>query len=53
MAKRRAEKKTDPNDEQELTLAFDAATGLMLAITVEPRTTPIPEKPSRRGKKNR
>lgn len=50
MSKRRV-KKTDRNDEQELVLAFDPATGLMLATAVVPRTTPIPDKPRRRGKK--
>ncbi|WP_185932506.1 hypothetical protein [Streptomyces sp. WAC 01325] len=49
MAKRR-EKKPDPNDEQQLGITLDPFTQLPIT-TVEPRTTPIPEKPRRRGKK--
>lgn len=45
MAKRRP-KKTDPNDELELVLVFDPATGLSTTTTA-PRTTPIPDKPRR------
>ncbi|MFI1678823.1 hypothetical protein [Streptomyces sp. NPDC020607] len=50
MAKRRA-KKPNPSDDQQFDLALDPTTGLMLALTVGPRTTPTPDKPRRRGKK--
>lgn len=51
MAKPRP-KKTDPNDELELVLVFDPATGLSTTTTA-PRTTPIPDKPHSRRKKTR
>ncbi|MEU9323220.1 hypothetical protein AB0D91_05310 [Streptomyces canus] len=51
MPKRRA-KKADPNDELELGLTFDVISGLPMT-TVQPRTTPIPDKPRRRSKKTR
>ncbi|WP_369274495.1 hypothetical protein AB5J55_35260 [Streptomyces sp. R11] len=50
MAKR--QKKTNPNDVDELQLTVDPFTGLP-ALTVVPRTTPIPEKKSRRGRRSR
>lgn len=47
----RRARKTDPNDEQELGLIFNPLTGLPETV-VQPRTTPIPDKPRRgRGKK--
>lgn len=49
MAKRRTPK-PNPNDADELQLTFNPATGLPELVVV-PRTTPIPEKKSRRGKK--
>ncbi|CAM5530080.1 hypothetical protein SALBM135S_00861 [Streptomyces alboniger] len=49
MAKRRS-KQTDPNDADELQLTTDPMTALP-ALVVVPRTTPIPDKPRRRGKK--
>lgn len=48
MAKRA--KKPNPNDIDELQLTVDPFTGLP-ALNVVPRTTPIPDKPRRRGKK--
>lgn len=45
MAKRRP-KKTDPNDDLELGLTINPFTGLP-ETTVQPRTTPIPDKPRR------
>lgn len=50
MAKR--QKKTNPNDVDELQLTFNPATGLPELVVV-PRTTPITDKPRRRGKKSR
>jgi hypothetical protein len=51
MVKRRESKpKPVSNDDLELTLEIDPIT--FLPVTgVAPRTTPIPEKPRRRGKK--
>ena len=49
MAKRRA-KKADPNDELELGLTFDVISGLPMT-TVQPRTTPIPERKPRKSKR--
>jgi len=49
MPKRR-EKKADPNDDLELTLEIDPFTFLPVTGTAL-RTTPIPDKPRRRGKK--
>lgn len=49
MTKRR-KKQADPNDELELGLIFNPTTGLPETV-VQPRTTPIPDKPRRRGKK--
>ncbi|NUT31632.1 MAG: hypothetical protein HOV79_01020 [Hamadaea sp.] len=49
MAKR-PKKKPDPNDEQQLGITLDPFTQLPIT-TVEPRTTPIPEKPRHRGRK--
>jgi hypothetical protein len=49
MASRR-QKKTNPNDVDELQLTFNPGTGLPELVVV-PRTTPIPDKPRRRGKK--
>lgn len=43
-------KKPNANDEQELGLTFDVISGLPMT-TVQPRTTPIPDKPRRRSKK--
>lgn len=53
MPKRRP--KPTANDEQELQLAFDPATGLMLALTVEPSPpdSPTPPARKRRGKKEK
>ncbi len=51
MPKRR-QKTTNPNDIDELQLTIDPITGLP-ALNVAPRTTPIPDKPRRRSKKNR
>lgn len=50
MAKRRSE--PNPNDVDELELTVDPFTG-MPALNVVPRKTPIPEKSTRRSKKNR
>lgn len=47
MSKRR-DSKPNPNDADELQLTVDPFTGLP-SLTVVPRTTPIPEKPRRRG----
>lgn len=49
MAKPRP-KKANPNDADELQLTVDPMTGLP-ALTVVPRTTPIPNKLRRSGKK--
>ena len=46
----RRAKKADPNDADELQLTFNPGTGLPELVVV-PRTTPIPDKPRRRGKK--
>jgi hypothetical protein len=51
MAKR-AKKKPDPNDELELGITIDPFTQLPVT-TVQPRTTPIPDKPRRRGRKGK
>lgn len=56
MSKRRSKQSAaDPNDEQELQLAFDPATGLMLALTVVPRSpdNPVPPARKRRAKKEK
>lgn len=45
----RRAKKTDPNDEQQLGITLNPFTQLPETV-VEPRATPIPDKP-RRGKK--
>lgn len=47
----RRSKKANANDADELQLTVDPFTGLP-ALTVVPRTTPVPEKRSRRSKKN-
>jgi hypothetical protein len=48
---RRRNQKPNPNDADELQLTFNPATGLPELVVV-PRTTPVPDKPSRgRGKK--
>ena len=46
----RRPKKTDPNDEQQLGITLNPFTQLPETVVV-PRTTPIPDKPRRRGKK--
>lgn len=51
MAKRR-EKRPDPNDELELGITLDPFTQLPIT-TVQPRTTPIPEKKLRRSRRSR
>ena len=49
MPKRRT-RKPNPNDVDELQLTVDPFTGLP-ALNVVPRTTPVPEKKPRRGRK--
>jgi hypothetical protein len=52
MARKSKQTKPEPvsNDDLELTLEIDPITFLPITGTA-PRTTPIPEKPRRRGKK--